>query len=164
MQAILGQQVSLPAARTLTTRLVARLGDTIKLPDPTIVRLFPSAERIAGADLSTLGMPASRQATVRRLAEAIASGELMLDPGADRVETRRRLEAIPGIGEWTAGYIVMRALGDPDTFLPGDLGIRRAGARLGLGTSARALTERATAWRPWRSYAAHHLWATLADH
>src|SRR5207248_3393522 len=78
-----------------------------------------------------------------------------------RVEVYRKLTALPGIGEWTAGYIVMRALGDPDTFLPDDLGIKKAGARLGL-VGTRAITEHSAAWRPWRTYATHQLWATLA--
>ncbi len=164
MQAVLGQQVSLTAARTLATRLVTAHGDVLKIADPTLTHVFPRAERIAEADLSLLGVPASRQATIRTLARALADGELMLDPGADRAEVHRKLLAIPGIGEWTAGYIVMRALGDPDTFLAGDLGIRRAGERLGLGSSPRAISEHAGAWRPWRSYATHQLWATLADH
>jgi AraC family transcriptional regulator, regulatory protein of adaptative response / DNA-3-methyladenine glycosylase II len=164
IQAILGQQVSLAAARTLTSRLVTAHGDVIKIADPTLTHLFPSADRIAEADLSTLGVPATRQQTLRGLAAAAASGRLSLDPGADRAEVHRQLLALPGVGEWTAGYIVMRALGDPDTFLPGDLGIKKAGARLGLGSTPRAISERSTAWRPWRSYATHQLWATLADH
>ena len=164
MQAILGQQVSLAAARTLSTRLIAAHGGVIKIVHPTLTRLFPSADRLADADLSTLGVPATRQATIRTVARALASGKLSLDPGADRLEVRRRLLELPGIGEWTAGYIVMRALGDPDTFLAGDLGIRRASERLGLGGSPRAISNHASAWRPWRSYATHQLWATLTDH
>jgi AraC family transcriptional regulator, regulatory protein of adaptative response / DNA-3-methyladenine glycosylase II len=164
IQAILGQQVSLPAARTLTSRLVTAHGDVIKLADPRLTHRFPTAERIAEADLSTLGVPATRRQTIRELATAVASGRLSLDPGADRVEVYRQLVALPGIGDWTAGYIVMRALGDPDTFLPGDLGVKKAGARLGLGSNPRAISEHAAAWRPWRTYATHQLWATLADH
>ncbi|HEX3630371.1 MAG TPA: AlkA N-terminal domain-containing protein [Candidatus Dormibacteraeota bacterium] len=164
VQAILGQQVSLAAARTLATRLVTAHGDVIKIADPTLTHLFPAADRIAAADLSKLGVPSTRRSTIGSLAGAIASGELALDPGADRAQVHRTLVSMPGIGEWTAGYIVMRALGDPDTFLPGDLGIRRAGERLGLGSNPRAISEHAAAWRPWRSYATHQLWATLADH
>jgi len=164
VQAVLGQQVSLRAARTLVTRLVAAHGERIKTPDASLRNLFPTAARIADADLSGLGLPRTRQATVRALARALASGTLSLDPGADRLEVHRKLLDVPGIGEWTAGYIVMRALGDPDTFLAADLGIRRAGQRLGLGTSTRVMTEHASSWRPWRSYATHQLWATLADH
>src|SRR6184192_4374796 len=162
VQAILGQQVSLAAGRTLALRLVTAHGDVIKISDPTLTHLFPGAPAIAAADLSRLGVPATRRQTLRTLARAVAAGDLALDPGADRVEVYRKLRELPGIGDWTAGYIVMLALGDPDTFLPGDLGIKKAGARLGL-VGTRAITEHSAAWRPWRTYATHHLWATLAD-
>jgi AraC family transcriptional regulator of adaptative response / DNA-3-methyladenine glycosylase II len=163
IQAILGQQVSLAGARTLASRLVTAHGDVIKIADPTLTHLFPRADAIAEADLSKLGVPATRRATLHALARAVAGGALALDPGADRAETYQRLMRFPGIGEWTAGYIVMRALGDPDTFLASDLGIKKAGARLGLGNTPRVMSENATAWRPWRSYATHQLWATLND-
>jgi AraC family transcriptional regulator, regulatory protein of adaptative response / DNA-3-methyladenine glycosylase II len=161
IQAVLGQQVSLAAARTLTARLVTAHGHVIKIADPTLTHLFPSADAIAAADLSRLGVPQTRRATLQALAVAVARGSLTLDPGADRAETYHKLLSLPGIGEWTAGYIVMRALGDPDTFLAGDLGIRKAGARLGLGSSSRAISAHAAAWRPWRTYATHQLWASL---
>ena len=163
IQAILGQQVSLAAARTLASRLVTGHGDVIKIADPTLTHLFPRADAIAEADLSKLGVPATRRATLHALTSAVADGKLALDPGADRAETFQNLLRLPGIGEWTAGYIVMRALGDPDTFLASDLGIKKAGARLGLGGNPRAISEHAAAWRPWRSYATHQLWATLTD-
>ena len=163
IQAILGQQVSLAAARTLAARLTTANGDVIKIVDPTLTHLFPRAGAIAQADLSKLGVPASRRATLYALARAVAAGTLVLDPGADRTQTYQQLVRLPGIGEWTAGYIVMRALGDPDTFLPSDLGIKKAGARLGLGSNPRAISEHAAAWRPWRTYATHQLWATLND-
>jgi AraC family transcriptional regulator of adaptative response / DNA-3-methyladenine glycosylase II len=163
IQAILGQQVSLAAARTLASRLVTANSDVIKIADPTLTHLFPQADAIAEADLARLGVPATRRATLRALARAVAGGTLALDPGADRIETYRQLMRLPGVGEWTAGYIVMRALGDPDTFLPSDLGIKKAGARLGLGGSPRAMSEHAAGWRPWRSYATHQLWASLSD-
>jgi len=161
IQAVLGQQVSLAAAHTLAARLVTAHGDVIKITDPTLTHLFPDADAIAAADLSRLGVPQTRRATLHALAVAVARGGLTLDPGADRAETYHKLLSLPGIGEWTAGYILMRALGDPDTFLAGDLGIRKAGARLGLGSSSRAISEHAAAWRPWRTYATHQLWATL---
>ena len=163
VQAILGQQVSIAAARTLAARLVTSNGDVIKIADPTLTHLFPRAGAIAEADLSKLGVPATRRSTLRALARAVATGGLALDPGADRTETYQQLMTLPGIGEWTAGYIVMRALGDPDTFLSSDLGIKKAGVRLGIGSSPRAMSEHAAAWRPWRSYATHQLWATLGD-
>ena len=163
IQAVLGQHVSLAAARTLSSRLVTAHGDVIKIADPTLTHLFPHAASIADADLARLGVPATRRATLRAVARAVAGGTLALDPGADRTETYQQLVQLPGIGEWTAGYIVMRALGDPDTFLPSDLGIKKAVARLGIGSNARAISDHAAAWRPWRSYATHQLWATLAD-
>jgi AraC family transcriptional regulator of adaptative response / DNA-3-methyladenine glycosylase II len=163
MQAVLGQQVSLAAARTLATRLVTAHGDVIKIADPSLTHVFPSADRLVDADLSQLGLPGSRQKTVRTLAKALATSNITLDPGADRTEVHRKLLELPGIGEWTAGYIVMRALGDPDTFLGGDLGIRRATERLGLGANPRVINEHASAWSPWRTYATHQLWATLAE-
>ncbi len=163
IQAVLGQQVSLAAARTLASRLVTAHGDVIKIADPTLTHLFPHAASIADADLARLGVPATRRATLRAVARAVADGTLPLDPGADRTETYQQLVQLPGIGEWTAGYIVMRALGDPDTFLPSDLGIKKAVARLGIGSNARAISDHAAAWRPWRSYATHQLWATLSD-
>ena len=163
IQAVLGQQVSLAAARTLASRLVTAHGDVIKIADPALTHLFPHAAAIAEADLARLGVPATRRATVRGLARAVASGTLALDPGADRNETYQQLLQVPGIGDWTAGYIVMRALGDPDTFLASDLGIKKAGVRLGIGSNPRAISEHAAAWRPWRSYATHQLWATLSD-
>ncbi len=163
IQAVLGQQVSLAAARTLASRLVTAHGDVIKIADPTLTHLFPHAASIADADLARLGVPATRRATLRAVARAVADGRLALDPGADRTETYQQLVQLPGIGEWTAGYIVMRALGDPDTFLPSDLGIKKAVARLGIGSNARAISDHAAAWRPWRSYATHQLWATLSD-
>jgi len=161
IQAVLGQQVSLAAARTLAARLVTAHGDVIKIADPTLTHLFPAADAIATADLSRLGVPQTRRATLHALASAVARGSLTLDPGADRAETYHKLLSVPGIGEWTAGYILMRALGDPDTFLAGDLGVRKAGARLGFGSNARTISEHAAAWRPWRTYATHQLWATL---
>ena len=161
IQAVLGQQVSLVAARTLAARLVTAHGDVIKIADPTLTHLFPAADAIATADLSRLGVPQTRRATLHALASAVARGSLTLDPGADRAETYHKLLSVPGIGEWTAGYILMRALGDPDTFLAGDLGVRKAGARLGFGSNARTISEHAAAWRPWRTYATHQLWATL---
>src|ERR1700737_373171 len=163
IQAVFGQQVSLAAARTLASRLVTAYGDVIKIADPTLTHLFPRADAIADADLSKLGVPAMRRATLYTLARALAGGTLALDAGADRGETYQQLVRPPGVGEWTAGYIVMRALGDPDTFLPSDLGIKKAGARLGLGSNPRAMSEHAAAWRPWRTYATHQLWATLND-
>jgi AraC family transcriptional regulator of adaptative response / DNA-3-methyladenine glycosylase II len=96
------------------------------------------------------------------MAHRLASGTLRLDAGADRTEVQRRLLEIPGVGTWTAASISLRALGDPDAFPAGDLGLRRAARKLGLPSSTAALTARSQRWRPWRAYAAHHLWAVGA--
>jgi len=128
-----------------------------------LTHVFPDAASIAALDPAVLPMPLSRARAVVTLAAALAAGDISLDPGADRDEVSARLLALPGIGPWTAGYIRMRALSDPDVFLPGDVGVLRALAPLaggGPGTPAAALAL-AEDWRPWRSYAVHHLWATL---
>jgi AraC family transcriptional regulator of adaptative response / DNA-3-methyladenine glycosylase II len=102
-------------------------------------------------------MPVARRETIRRLAAAVAAGELELDAGSDPAAVRGRLLELKGIGPWTADYVVMRGLGHPDTFLTNDLGVQHALARLGLAD------ESGSSWAPWRSYAVHHLWASLAD-
>jgi AraC family transcriptional regulator of adaptative response / DNA-3-methyladenine glycosylase II len=119
---------------------------------------FPSAQRLLDLPDEAFAMPAARRQTIRALAEAIAAGDLTLDPGADRAEAERRLTALPGIGAWTGGYVALRALGDPDIFLPTDVGVRRGAAALGLPDGARELDNRADRWRPWRSYALMRLW------
>jgi AraC family transcriptional regulator, regulatory protein of adaptative response / DNA-3-methyladenine glycosylase II len=119
---------------------------------------FPDASAVAGAPDGAFGMPAARRATLRAVAAAVAGGDLVLDGGADRADTERALRSIPGIGEWTARYITLRALGDPDVFLPGDLGVRRGAGLLGLAEDARTLDRYAQRWRPWRSYAVMRLW------
>jgi len=159
VRAVLGQQVSVAGARTVAGRLVARFGKPLTSPSGAVTHLFPSAAALAGADPGDLPMPASRQRALLGLCTALAEGSLRLDPGADRDEVAARLLALPGIGPWTSGLVRMRALGDPDLFLPGDLGVRQALARLGEPQAA-ALT-RAQRWRPWRSYAVQLLWAGL---
>ena len=222
IRAVLGQQVSVAAARRLGARLVAMCGT--RLPASVdvagfggrggvsmagelgtggeLTHVFPNAATIAGLDPSVLPMPLARGRALITLASALASGDISLDPGADREEAGARLLALPGIGPWTAGYIRMRALSDPDVFLPGDAGVMRALRRLAAGRpsaggsaadgpggsgsggsgsggsgsggsgsggsdgSGRTLAaagslSAAERWRPWRSYAMHHLWATL---
>jgi AraC family transcriptional regulator of adaptative response / DNA-3-methyladenine glycosylase II len=161
VRAIVGQQVSVAGARTVLGRVVAALGEPLPMPDGEIVTRFPSATALAGAPADALPMPKARAATVRRAAAAIAGGDLALDPGVDRDELRARLLALPGIGPWTADYVALRALGDPDVFLAGDLGARRALEALGGPGDARGAAACAAAWRPWRSYALTHLWTTL---
>jgi len=150
VRAVLGQQVSVKAATTLTGRLVERFGDPTREIFPTAVAL----SRAGAADIANIGLPASRAATLARLADAVVSGEVSLDRFGDAATLRRALMAIPGIGPWTAGYVVLRALRDPDTFLPGDLGVRRA---MNAATEREA-EARSDAWRPWRAYALMHLW------
>lgn len=161
VRAVLGQQVSLAAARTLGARLVATYGKPLTASHGGVDRLFPDAGTLAGADLTRLGAPAGRQATLSALAGRIADGRLCLDPGADRPATVAALRSIPGVGPWTAEYVAMRALGDPDAFPAADAGLRRAFARLPDAPDSRTLARAAERWRPWRAYAARHLWATL---
>ena len=161
VRAVLGQQVSVTGARTLAGRLVAARGKPLTAPVGGVTHLFPSPDALADADLSEVGMPEARRRALRSLAAAVADGRLVLDAGVARDETVAALQALPGIGPWTASYVAMRALGDPDVFLEGDLGVRKAAAALGLPQTPRALAEHARRWGPWRSYAVLHLWATL---
>jgi AraC family transcriptional regulator of adaptative response / DNA-3-methyladenine glycosylase II len=161
IRAVLGQQVSLAGAATLAGRLVADVGEPLEQPVGGVTHRFPTVERIASVDPERLAMPASRRRAVIDLAKALASGEVVLAPAGDLAATRAQLLALPGIGPWTVEYIAMRALRDPDAFLPTDLGVRHALRRLGLDDSARGATALAERWRPYRAYALQHLWATL---
>jgi AraC family transcriptional regulator of adaptative response / DNA-3-methyladenine glycosylase II len=162
VRAVLGQQISVAAARTAATTLARRYGERIESAADGLALRFPRPHALAGADPATLPMPRARAETVVRLAQALASGELVIDPGVDRDELEARLLAVPGIGPWTVAYVRARALGDPDTFLPSDVGIRKALARLGQSERPQAARLVAERWRPWRTYALHHLWASLA--
>jgi AraC family transcriptional regulator of adaptative response / DNA-3-methyladenine glycosylase II len=161
---VLGQQISVTGARTLAGRLTGALGERLPAPDGTLTHAFPTAEALAAADPATLPLTRARAFSLVTLCRAIADGDPALDPGADRDATRERLLALPGIGPWTAEYVAMRVLGDPDAFPATDLGVRKAVERLGmrsapaLGPTVAALAER---WRPWRAYAVQHLWASL---
>jgi len=155
---VLGQQVSVAAARRLAARLAAGYGKPFARPSGTLTHCFPDAATIAAADPAALPMPAARARALVTLAGALASGEVALHPGADRDEAEARLLALPGIGPWTVAYIRMRALSDPDAFPSTDVGVLRALAALGAGGAGPRAAER---WRPWRSYAVHQLWATL---
>ena len=161
VRAILGQQVSVAAATTLSGRLVDRLGSANPGAPPGVDRHFPTAARLADAGpaaIAAIGLPAARAGSIARLAEEVAAGRLDVGPGAAPEATITALEALPGIGPWTAHYLAMRALRWPDAFPAGDLIVRRA---LGVATS-RAADERAAPWRPWRAYAAMHLWKAHA--
>jgi AraC family transcriptional regulator of adaptative response / DNA-3-methyladenine glycosylase II len=206
VRAVVGQQVSVAAARTVLHRLAtAALPDPAaplpgpaartvpvpaRVPAPVPVRVpapdpvdhgvtaatrreappqphdqhewglapFPGAEELLSLPDEAYPMPVARRETIRALARAVAHDGLDLDPGADRAETVRRLTGLPGVGPWTAGYVALRALGDPDTFLATDLGVRRGATALGLPDQPSTLDEYAHRWRPWRSYAVIRLW------
>ena len=157
VRVVLGQQVSVRAATTIAGRVARALGDPVRTPFPGLDRLPPTAEAVeaAGEDrLARIGMPGARARTLLALARAVLSGELVLARGADPEQVRERMLALPGVGPWTANLVAMRALGAADAFPAGDLGVLRA-----LGTrSEREAEARAEAWRPWRAYAAMHLW------
>ncbi len=166
VRAVIGQQVSVAGACTVAGRLVAAAGEPlagfVADADGEVTRLFPTPEALIAAvraDAGALAMPAVRRRAVLALAEAVGSGSVVIDAGADQVELRRSLMALPGIGPWTAEYVAMRALRDPDAFLPTDLGIRRAVRALGGPDDVRSLGRVAERWRPWRSYAMAHLWS-----
>lgn len=167
VRAVLGQQVSVAGARTLAWRLVHRSGEPLNGPlagnAGGLTHLFPEPVAIGDADPATFALPRPRRDALVGLARALASGDVVLDPGADREETGRCLLALRGIGPWTASYVAMRALGDPDAFLPTDLGVRRALAALGAPDDPKGAETLAERWRPWRSYAVQHLWASLDD-
>jgi AraC family transcriptional regulator of adaptative response / DNA-3-methyladenine glycosylase II len=160
VRAVLGQQVSTAAARTHAARLVTAHGVPVEDPEGGLTHLFPTPEALAGLDPESLALPRSRRTTLLTLVGALADGSLSLGPATDWDEARARLLALPGFGPWTTEVIAMRALGDPDAFLPGDLGVRRAAEGLGLPATPAALTARAASWRPWRAYAVQYLWAT----
>jgi AraC family transcriptional regulator of adaptative response / DNA-3-methyladenine glycosylase II len=132
-------------------------------PVGTVVREFPSPEVLATIPLESLPMPAGRAKALHELVQLLASGELVLDPGADRDAVSGRLLAIRGVGPWTIAYVRMRALSDPDAFLAGDLGVRRALERLGLPAGESSATALAEPWRPYRAYALQYLWSGLAS-
>lgn len=159
VRVVLGQQISVAAARTVAARLAARHGKPLTAPDGGLTHLFPEPAALADINPGDLPMPRGRASALSGLALALASGEVRLDPGADRQEAAVALAALPGIGRWTVDVIAMRALGDPDVLPATDLGIRRAAAGLGMPTEAAALRRYAERWRPWRSYAAVHLWS-----
>ncbi|MFT4215748.1 MAG: AlkA N-terminal domain-containing protein [Micropruina sp.] len=159
LRVVLGQQVSTAAARTQTGRLVERLGEPISDPAGGLTHLFPTAEAVVELGADQIPGPRTRAETLVGLARELAEGRLDLSEGADRGESRRALAALRGIGPWTLELVAMRALGDPDAFPSGDLGIVRAAQHLGIA-DLRTAAER---WRPWRSYATQYLWSVL-DH
>ncbi|HUE57956.1 MAG TPA: AlkA N-terminal domain-containing protein [Acidimicrobiales bacterium] len=162
-RAVIGQQVSVGGARTLAGRLSQSFGKAAQQPRDGLTHMFPTADAIAAADPAALPLPATRAHALVTLARAVAEGRIVIDPGADRDETEAALKALPGIGQWTASYVRMRALGDPDVFLAGDLGVQRGLQRASggddVGADGRSALAASEAWRPWRSYATVHLWS-----
>jgi len=163
VRAVLGQQVSVSAARTIAGRLAARYGTALRVPEGPVTRTFPRPDALADAADEALPMPRRRAEAVRALAAALATGTLTLDAGTDRREAERGLLAIPSVGPWTASYVALRGLGDPDAFPASDLGVRHALTRLGVSGGPRGALAAAERWRPFRGYAAQHLWTSLAD-
>ena len=161
VRAVLGQQVSVAAARTHAARIVQRHGDPLATPDGSLTHVFPTPAALAEADDDVLAMPERRKATLRRVSAAARDGVVDLDAGADRERTRRNLLALPGIGPWTVEYVAMRALGDPDAFPAGDLGVLHGLRALGVEAGAREAERRSQAWRPFRAYTVLHLWGEV---
>jgi AraC family transcriptional regulator of adaptative response / DNA-3-methyladenine glycosylase II len=165
VRAVIGQQVSVPGARTIAGRLVRLAGEAIPDPIGGITHLFPTPDaliELAGVDPAAFAMPGNRRRALVAVAEAVRNGTVTIDPGSDPAELRAALVRLPGIGPWTAEYVAMRALRDPDAFMPTDLGIRRGAVALGLPDDPAHLRELTEHWRPWRSYAMAHLWAIPA--
>lgn len=161
VRAVLGQQVSTAAARTHAGRLVLAHGEPVEDPAGGLTHLFPTPRALTGLDEEALALPRTRRRTLLGLVAALASGAVRL--GTDPADPRAGLDdlaALPGIGPWTVGSVAMRALGDPDAFLPTDLGIAAAAKALSLPPSPKGLTAYAERWRPYRAYAVQHLWAT----
>jgi len=163
VRAIIGQQVSVAGARTIAGRIVARAGDRLPSPTGGIEGLFPTPEQLAAADLSAIGMPGARARAIVGFASAVAADPGLLAQSDELDEIVRRLKALPGIGEWTAQYVALRGLKHPDAFPASDLGILRALAGPdGRRPTPAQVLARADPWRPYRAYAAQHLWSADA--
>jgi 3-methyladenine DNA glycosylase/8-oxoguanine DNA glycosylase len=165
MRAVLGQQVTVRAAARLAGALVENCGEPLRVDSALdgLSHVFPDAQRVASAQSLMLGMPRARIDAVRAVAHAYASDPVLRSTDPDRAVYRDRLRAIRGVGEWTVQYIALRGLRDADAFPAGDVALRRAAAqRLGRDVSARELEILSARWRPWRAYAAQHLWSGLS--
>jgi len=163
VRAVLGQQITVTAARNLAARLVDRYGEAIDTPAAAalgLTRVFPSPERLVGEDIAALGMPRARGAAIEGLARTVAADRAIFAPRSDLETAIAALKALPGVGEWTAQYIALRELREPDAFPQADIGLMRAMAdETGARPTADQLLARSAAWKPWRAYAAQHLWA-----
>jgi AraC family transcriptional regulator of adaptative response / DNA-3-methyladenine glycosylase II len=163
IRAILGQQITVHAARLLAGKLVAACG--APLPDPLtgdgLTHVFPTPQRLLAFDFATLGMPRSRANALAAMTQAVAADPAIFGPKRSLDDAVKALKALPGIGEWTAQYIAMRQLREPDAFPAADIGLMRALADAGgKRPTPQELAQRAEAWRPWRAYAALHLWSS----
>jgi AraC family transcriptional regulator of adaptative response / DNA-3-methyladenine glycosylase II len=166
IRAILGQQITVVAARGLAAKLVAAYGEPLPqtLASEGVSHVFPTPQRLIGADFAALGMPRSRALALAAMTEAVAADPLIFGPKRSLEEAIAALKVLPGIGEWTAQYIAMRELREPDAFPAADIGLMRALAdETGKRPSPAELSARAEAWRPWRAYAALHLWSSEAQ-
>jgi len=161
VRGVLGQRLNVSSARILAQRLVQRFGDRIDAATSGLTHLFPSPQKLANADLNGIGLTAPKIAGLHALARAVLDGTVKLAVQADEVV--RALNALPGVGNWTAQYVAMRAFGEPDAFPCSDLVIRRVSARARSTLSIEAMRDRAEAWRPWRAYATLHLWQGVED-
>ena len=164
MRAVLGQQITVAAARTLAQRLVDAHGEPIDTPHPALRRLFPTPAALLAVGplaLGALGIVRQRQAAILALAQALQDGTLVLHGGADVHATIAALKALPGIGDWTAQYIAMRALRWPDAFPAGDVALHKALGVQQARQPAREAEAASQAWKPWRSYAVIRAWARL---
>ncbi len=158
VRAVIGQQITIAGARSLLGKLVARYGANVPGAGDGLAHVFPTPERLIGKDLAALGMPRARAVAIASLAQAALVDPALFERGASLEEAVTKLCAVPGIGNWTAQYIAIRALREPDAFPASDIGLLRALAANGVRPRPQAVTARAEAWRPWRAYAAQHLW------
>jgi AraC family transcriptional regulator of adaptative response / DNA-3-methyladenine glycosylase II len=166
IRAVLGQQITVAAARTLAQRLVNRFGEPIETPDAKLTRLFPEPAVLANAEgnaLGELGIVRQRQAAIVAIARAVAQGELQLHSGAHVETTIEQLKQLPGIGDWTAQYIAMRALRWPDAFPAGDVALHKALGVLGSRDAAKSAQAASQSWKPWRSYSVIRAWASMSQ-
>ena len=161
VRAVLGQQVSVPAARTLAARLVERFGAPVSTPAAGLTRAFPAPQPLANGNFDGLGITGARIEALRALARAVADGQVDFDAGAERLS--EQLTALRGFGAWTAQYVALRALGEPDALPEGDLVLRRMAGNGARPLTVRGLRQRAESWRPWRGYATLHLWYAASE-
>ncbi len=163
IRAILGQQVSVAAAARMAGRLTAQFGEELRCADPVLTHVFPEPAALADADLATLGMPRRRAESLSKLAASTADDPHIFSAGHSLDDALAQLRALPGVGEWTAQYIALRLLREPDAFPASDIGLLRAMANAdGVRPTPRQLLARAESWRPWRAYAAQYLWTVGA--